>query len=242
MRRSSGTTLRSPKTRHCNSSLFFSSLAGPRDKQFVFAIRAKLGLTPQMDVGPYAYACGRPSFPVLCLGLLCSRGGGSSNSVFLSPCWHNKVYTTTKHWNMLLVHFRTAASLIYNFSLQVPCCYTTFPERISVKLCLLQTVSRVSNTRWQHTIVCPVITTHSSAVISVRCLDNPSLIDLVVWGEVFLPEGSAHVRITHEGCALSLQLSLQHMDRGRDFLKDINQQRHLDQRRKQECRHRFSIV
>ena len=35
---------------------FFVSLAGPRDKQFVFAIRAKLGLTPQMDVGPYAYA------------------------------------------------------------------------------------------------------------------------------------------------------------------------------------------
>ena len=32
------------------------SLAGPRDKQFAFAIRAKLGLTPQMDVGPYAYA------------------------------------------------------------------------------------------------------------------------------------------------------------------------------------------
>ena len=35
---------------------FFSSLAGPRDKQVVFAIRAELGLTPQMDVGPYAYA------------------------------------------------------------------------------------------------------------------------------------------------------------------------------------------
>ena len=34
---------------------YFFSLAGPRDKQFVFAIRAKLGLTPQMDVGPYAY-------------------------------------------------------------------------------------------------------------------------------------------------------------------------------------------
>ena len=34
----------------------FSSLAGPRDKQVVFAIRAKLGLTPQIDVGPYAYA------------------------------------------------------------------------------------------------------------------------------------------------------------------------------------------
>ena len=30
------------------------SLAGQRDKQFAFAIRAKLGLTPQMDVGPYA--------------------------------------------------------------------------------------------------------------------------------------------------------------------------------------------
>ena len=30
--------------------------AGPRDKQVVFAIRAKLGLTPQMDVRPYAYA------------------------------------------------------------------------------------------------------------------------------------------------------------------------------------------
>ena len=29
--------------------------AGPRDKQVVFAIRAKLGLTPQMDVRPYAY-------------------------------------------------------------------------------------------------------------------------------------------------------------------------------------------
>ena len=38
---------------------FFFSLAGPRDKQVVFAIRAELGLTPQMDVGPYAYArCG----------------------------------------------------------------------------------------------------------------------------------------------------------------------------------------
>ena len=36
--------------------LFFS-----RDKQFVFAIRAKLGLTPKMDVGPYAYASGRSS-------------------------------------------------------------------------------------------------------------------------------------------------------------------------------------
>ena len=34
----------------------FFSLAGPRDKQFAFAIRAKLGLTPQMDVGPYAHA------------------------------------------------------------------------------------------------------------------------------------------------------------------------------------------
>ena len=34
---------------------FFFSLAGPRDKQVVFAIRAELGLTPQMDVGPYAY-------------------------------------------------------------------------------------------------------------------------------------------------------------------------------------------
>ena len=31
-------------------------MAGPRGKQFVFAIWAKLGLTPQMDVGPYAYA------------------------------------------------------------------------------------------------------------------------------------------------------------------------------------------
>ena len=34
---------------------YFFSLAGPRDKQVVFAIRAKLGLTPQMDVRPYAY-------------------------------------------------------------------------------------------------------------------------------------------------------------------------------------------
>ena len=33
--------------------IIFFSLAGPRDKQFAFAIRAKLGLTPQMDVGPY---------------------------------------------------------------------------------------------------------------------------------------------------------------------------------------------
>ena len=33
---------------HC----YFFSLAGPRDKQFVFAIPAKLGLTTQMDVGP----------------------------------------------------------------------------------------------------------------------------------------------------------------------------------------------
>ena len=47
---------------------FFFSLAGPRDKQVVFAIRAELGLTPQMDVGPYAYGsrggpggtCSRP--------------------------------------------------------------------------------------------------------------------------------------------------------------------------------------
>ena len=37
---------------------YFFSLAGPRDKQVVFAIRAELGLTPQMDVGPYAYGTG----------------------------------------------------------------------------------------------------------------------------------------------------------------------------------------
>ena len=36
-------------------SYYLFSLAGPRDKQFVFVIRAKLGLTPKMDVGPYAY-------------------------------------------------------------------------------------------------------------------------------------------------------------------------------------------
>ena len=55
--RSSGTTLRPSKHRLCDSSLFFFShcMAGPRDKQCAFTIRAKLGLTPQMDVGPYAY-------------------------------------------------------------------------------------------------------------------------------------------------------------------------------------------
>ena len=31
---------------------------GPRDKQVVFASRAELGLTPQMDVRPYAYGLG----------------------------------------------------------------------------------------------------------------------------------------------------------------------------------------
>ena len=30
-------------------------------KQFAFAIRAKLGLTPQMDVGPYAASIHKPS-------------------------------------------------------------------------------------------------------------------------------------------------------------------------------------
>ena len=45
---------------HCHKigtaivNYYFFSLEGPRDKQFVFAIPAKLGLIPQMDVGPYA--------------------------------------------------------------------------------------------------------------------------------------------------------------------------------------------
>ena len=43
-----GTTLRPSKNRHCNSSLlFFSTWRGPHEKQFVFAIRAKRGLTPK---------------------------------------------------------------------------------------------------------------------------------------------------------------------------------------------------
>ena len=48
-------SLRPSKTGTAIVHYYFFSLAGPRDKQVVFAIRAKLGLTPQMDVRPYAY-------------------------------------------------------------------------------------------------------------------------------------------------------------------------------------------
>ena len=51
-----GYSLRPSKTGSALVHYCFFSLAGPRDKQVVFAIRAKLGLTPQMDVRPYAYA------------------------------------------------------------------------------------------------------------------------------------------------------------------------------------------
>ena len=50
-----GYSLRPSKTGTALVHYYFFSLAGPRDKQVVFAIRAKLGLTPQMDVRPYAY-------------------------------------------------------------------------------------------------------------------------------------------------------------------------------------------
>ena len=68
-----GTGLRPSKTGAAIVHYYFFSLAGPRDKQVVFAIRAKLGLTPQMDVRPYAViefalACNRQAF--LSLGLL----------------------------------------------------------------------------------------------------------------------------------------------------------------------------
>ena len=36
---------------------FFFLPGGPLDEQFAFANQAKLSLTPQMAVGPYAYAC-----------------------------------------------------------------------------------------------------------------------------------------------------------------------------------------
>ena len=50
------TTLRPSKKRHCNSSLLlFYPWRGRINKQVGFAIRAKLGLTPQIDVGMYAY-------------------------------------------------------------------------------------------------------------------------------------------------------------------------------------------
>ena len=52
-----GYSLRPSKTGTALVHYYFFSLAGPRDKQVVFAIRAKLGLTPQMDVRPYAYVC-----------------------------------------------------------------------------------------------------------------------------------------------------------------------------------------
>ena len=51
-----GYSLRPSKTGTAMVHYYFFSLAGPRDKQVVFAIRAKLGLTPQMDVRLYAYA------------------------------------------------------------------------------------------------------------------------------------------------------------------------------------------
>ena len=51
-----GYSLRPSKTGTAIVHYYFFSLAGPRDKQVVFAIRAKPGLTPQMDVRPYAYA------------------------------------------------------------------------------------------------------------------------------------------------------------------------------------------
>ena len=55
-----GYSLRPSKTGTALVHYYFFSLAGPRDKQVVFAIRAKLGLTPQMDVRPYAYGYACP--------------------------------------------------------------------------------------------------------------------------------------------------------------------------------------
>ena len=62
MRRLSGTSLRPSKIGTAIVYYLFS-LAEPCEKQVVFAIRAKLGLTPQMGVGPYAYD-GQSSFYV----------------------------------------------------------------------------------------------------------------------------------------------------------------------------------
>ena len=56
-----GYSLRPSKTGTAIVHYYFFSLAGPRDKQVVFAIRAKLGLTPQMDVRPYAYDASKSS-------------------------------------------------------------------------------------------------------------------------------------------------------------------------------------
>ena len=50
-----GTTLQPSKIGTVIVHYYFFSLARPRDKQFVFAIQAKLGLIPQMDVGLYNY-------------------------------------------------------------------------------------------------------------------------------------------------------------------------------------------
>ena len=50
-----GYSLRPSKTGTAIVHYYFFSLAGPRDNQVVVAIRTKLGLTPQMDVRPYAY-------------------------------------------------------------------------------------------------------------------------------------------------------------------------------------------
>ena len=50
-----GYSLRPSKTGTTLVHYYFFSLAGPRDKRVVFAIRAKLGLIPQMDVRAYAY-------------------------------------------------------------------------------------------------------------------------------------------------------------------------------------------
>ena len=46
---------------------YFFSLAGPRDNKFVFAILAKLGSTPQMDVGPYTFYSDNSSFELMFL-------------------------------------------------------------------------------------------------------------------------------------------------------------------------------
>ena len=59
------TFIRTSKTGTAIVHYYFFSLAGPRDKQVVFAIRAKLGLTPQMDVRPYAYAADRDQLDIL---------------------------------------------------------------------------------------------------------------------------------------------------------------------------------
>ena len=75
-----GYSLRPSKTGTALVHYFFFSLAGPRDKQVVFAIRAKLGLTPQMDVRPYALLY------FTLVGVVSSDVSRSSCTTSFTPC------------------------------------------------------------------------------------------------------------------------------------------------------------